>query len=162
MEVAVSLTFLSVKSLGRRISSISRSPRCWVVWTEDLNPSKTPLNVNFFILVLATFQSSFSFFGSMMTNFSLFTAPSQTFIFYFSTDLSLITTSGWISASCALNMCLISVNFNSAASSLVYCYSFNSRESFLPFEWYIMDLMLFNRHCHPIFLILLLLLLLLL
>lgn len=72
MEVAVSLTFLCVKSLGRKISSISRSPRCWVVWTEDRNPSKTPLNVNFFILVRATFQSSFSFFGSMMTNFSIF------------------------------------------------------------------------------------------
>lgn len=63
------LTFFKVKSLGRSVSSISLSPRCWLVWTEDLNPSKTPLKVNFFILVLATFHNSFSFFGSMMTNF---------------------------------------------------------------------------------------------
>lgn len=69
INIYLRLTFFRVKSVGFSVSSISLCPRSWVVWTVDRNPSKTPLNVNFFILVLATFQSSFSFFGSMVTTF---------------------------------------------------------------------------------------------
>lgn len=155
------LTFFRVKSLGRSVSSISLSPRCWDVWTEDLNPSNTPLNVNFFILVLATFHNSFSFFGSMVTNFICYLQhlhkiyltfhygsgclPSFSLCFEsFAWSESFFVRLG-VAACCRRNMRLISVN-----SVVSFIASHSAVESPFSSEWYIMDFMLLHRHCQPI------------